>query len=380
MRSSSTAEDGAEASFAGQYRHRRLGVVGLEGVVAAAAACREAAGAAAGYARAVGAGAGRWPCSCSAWWSLGSRALPSVAARANPLACSSRPRGAVAIGFSPERSRPIDTPSTARAGTLVPRVRRMAASTPRPSLPWWPSFAGGRSHRLAAGRGMGDRPGAARRGDGAPSGAAHHHRRRRLARSGPPAPSPHPGQHRRGPAGTRDPSHLHDRGRVPRARLPPRAHAGGPRRGRRSARGRRSTASGSISTCRWPSIWPRACRACPRRTRSGFSSGAGPPPGSAEGRPQSLSARVADRPAAAGPGRGQGPGHHRGRGEGQGTLPAMEEAEAATPAALAGLLVGLGRDRAEVATTHVLDLGRLGRLAGMARPLSAPARTTLPSG
>jgi rifampicin phosphotransferase len=57
VRSSSTAEDGTEASFAGQYVST-LGVAGLEGVVAAAAACRETASAAAGYARAVGAGAG----------------------------------------------------------------------------------------------------------------------------------------------------------------------------------------------------------------------------------------------------------------------------------------------------------------------------------
>ena len=57
VRSSSTAEDREEASFAGQYVST-LGVIDLEGVVAAATACREGAGAAAGYARAMGVGAG----------------------------------------------------------------------------------------------------------------------------------------------------------------------------------------------------------------------------------------------------------------------------------------------------------------------------------
>jgi pyruvate,water dikinase len=58
VRSSSTLEDAAEASFAGQYR-TVLGAQGEDEVVRAAEQCLESAGAAAGYARALGAaGAG----------------------------------------------------------------------------------------------------------------------------------------------------------------------------------------------------------------------------------------------------------------------------------------------------------------------------------
>jgi pyruvate,water dikinase len=55
VRSSSTLEDTDEASFAGQYR-TALDVRGEEDVLRAARSCLEAAGAATGYARAVGAG------------------------------------------------------------------------------------------------------------------------------------------------------------------------------------------------------------------------------------------------------------------------------------------------------------------------------------
>ncbi len=58
VRSSSTAEDLEGASFAGQYR-TVLGVCGDEAVLAAVRACRESAGAAAAYARVVGAPEGR---------------------------------------------------------------------------------------------------------------------------------------------------------------------------------------------------------------------------------------------------------------------------------------------------------------------------------
>ncbi len=58
VRSSSTAEDTAEASFAGQYR-TVLGVVGEEALREAVRLCRESAGAAAAYAHALGAAAGR---------------------------------------------------------------------------------------------------------------------------------------------------------------------------------------------------------------------------------------------------------------------------------------------------------------------------------
>jgi pyruvate,water dikinase len=54
VRSSSTLEDTEEASFAGQYR-TVLDVSGEEEVLRAARSCLESAGAAAGYARAVGA-------------------------------------------------------------------------------------------------------------------------------------------------------------------------------------------------------------------------------------------------------------------------------------------------------------------------------------
>jgi len=58
VRSSSTAEDTEEASFAGQYR-TVLNVAGGPALVAAARLCRDSAAAAEGYARAVGAAAGR---------------------------------------------------------------------------------------------------------------------------------------------------------------------------------------------------------------------------------------------------------------------------------------------------------------------------------
>ena len=58
VRSSSTAEDTEEASFAGQYR-TVLNVAGGPALIAAARGCRDSAAAAEGYARAVGAAAGR---------------------------------------------------------------------------------------------------------------------------------------------------------------------------------------------------------------------------------------------------------------------------------------------------------------------------------
>ena len=58
VRSSSTAEDTEEASFAGQYR-TSLNVVGGPALLAAARGCRDSAAAAEGYARAMGTGAGR---------------------------------------------------------------------------------------------------------------------------------------------------------------------------------------------------------------------------------------------------------------------------------------------------------------------------------
>jgi rifampicin phosphotransferase len=58
VRSSSTAEDMGEASFAGQYQ-TVLGVIGAAAVAEAARACRASAAAAAGYARTLGVGEGR---------------------------------------------------------------------------------------------------------------------------------------------------------------------------------------------------------------------------------------------------------------------------------------------------------------------------------
>ena len=57
VRSSAAGEDGAEASFAGQYR-TELDVADADGVSAAIARCRAEAGLAAGYARELGAEGG----------------------------------------------------------------------------------------------------------------------------------------------------------------------------------------------------------------------------------------------------------------------------------------------------------------------------------